>query len=63
MKIQRAELNKIQEILNKFPDVNGFELVYHGGGGIGYTLSMKFNYKINDIDTIVEVEVTGVENW
>ena len=63
MKLDKAELNKIQTILDKFPDVYGFELVKDGSSGIGYILTIKFDYTVNGIDTKIEVEITGVESW
>ena len=63
MRIARAELKKINEVLDKFPDVNGIELVYDGSGGIGYTLDIRFDYKVNGVDTKVEIEITGVDSW
>ena len=65
MKITRKELNKIQEALDKFPDVNDFEILKDGSSGIGYILSIKFDYKFNDVDVDanVEIVITGVESW
>lgn len=63
MKITRKELNKIQEALDKFPDVNDFEILQDGSSGIGYILSIKFDYKLNDVDANVEIVITGVESW
>lgn len=63
MKLYKDELIKIQTILDKFPDVTNFELVRDTRSGIGYILSIKFDYIVNDVNTTLEVEITGVENW
>jgi|LakMenEpi03Aug12_release.lakeMendotaPanAssembly.Ray.scaffolds.fasta_scaffold1926737_1 hypothetical protein len=63
MKINRVELDKIHEVLKNFPDVNDIEIVRDGSSGIGYILSIKFDQAVNGVDAVVEIEITGVENW
>jgi hypothetical protein len=56
-------LDKIHEVLKNFPDVNDIEIVRDGSSGIGYILSIKFDQAVNGVDAVVEIEITGVENW
>jgi hypothetical protein len=63
MKINRVELDKIHEVLKNFPDVNDIEIVRDGSSGIGYILSIKFKQQVHGVDAVVEIEITGVENW
>ena len=57
------ELTKIQETLNKFPDVKTFELIDENACGIGSTLSLKFAHKIHDIFATLTIVISGVEDW
>lgn len=61
--LSKNEFAKIQEVLQKFPDVNNFNLEQDGSSGIGYTLTMRFAYIVNEIKSMVEIEISGVENW
>lgn len=63
MRLNRNELNKIQETLDKFPDVESFEIIEEGINGIGSVLSIKFNHKVNDVVATIQVEIAGVESW
>ena len=63
MRLNRNELNKIQETLDKFPDVESFEIIEEGNNGIGSVLSIKFNHKVNDVVATIQVEIAGVESW
>jgi hypothetical protein len=56
-------LDKIHEVLKNFPDVNDIEIVRDGSSGIGYILSIKFKQQVHGVDAVVEIEITGVENW
>ena len=63
MKISRTELNKIQETLNKFPDVQEFKIIKEGSSGIGNILSIMFNQEVNGVMAAVQIEISGVEDW
>jgi hypothetical protein len=66
--MDRIELNTcdvatLVDVLAKFPDIKHFTLERDGSSGIGYTIDMSFETKINDIECMVTVPVVGVENW
>jgi hypothetical protein len=63
MILNTTELNKIQETLSKFPEVKTFELVMDDNTGIGAILSIKFGYLVNDVKSVVIVEIYNVDNW
>lgn len=63
MILHRKEIEKIKEVLEKFPDVEVFELEQTGNNGIGTILSMTFAQEVNDMRGSFEVEITGVEDW
>jgi hypothetical protein len=54
---------KINEILDKFPNVNTFELEQSNHSGIGSITTMIFDHEINTIKTKVSIEISGVEDW
>lgn len=61
--ITKEDVAKIQDVLDKFPDVKVFELEQEGGSGIGTILNMSFNQEVNGLGAKVTVELSGVENW
>lgn len=63
MQLTKEELNKMQEVLKQFPEVEQFVIVKNGSSGIGDIVSIKFNYVVNDTYSTVEVEISGVEDW
>lgn len=63
MYLNRKDLAKIQEVLDKFPDVEYFELEQESGSGIGSVTSMLFTQKVNGYPGQFKIEIAGVEDW
>lgn len=63
MILHRREIERIQDALTKFPDVNTFELKQESESGIGNILSMTFAQEVNGLDGSFSLEITGVEDW
>lgn len=63
MFLHRDDLKKINEIFEKFPDVEVVELRAESGGGIGTNLYATFKHTANGMEGCFEVEISGVENW
>ncbi len=63
MILHKEEIEKIKEVLDKFQDVETFELEQTGGSGIGTILTMTFAQEVNGMRGSFEVEITGVEDW
>jgi hypothetical protein len=63
MILTKNDVEKIKQILDKFPDVETFELDQENGNGIGSIIYITFAHEINGIKASVNVEVSGVENW
>lgn len=61
--LSRKNLKKIQSVLDKFTDVDNFELEYDISSGIGTTLNMKFTSVINDIQGVFSIPITGFDDW
>ena len=59
----RKDIEKILDILDKFPEVNGFELHQEGSSGIGKITTMSFVHEHNGVKGCLEVEISGVESW
>jgi hypothetical protein len=59
----RKDIEKILDILDKFPEVNGFELHQEGSSGIGKITTMSFAHEHNGVKGCLEVEISGVESW
>lgn len=62
IRLHRSELQKITKLLDRFSDVNNFDLIYNTNA-IGSTLDIQFQYKIVDLEATVILPVTGVECW
>lgn len=63
MILHRKDIEKIKEILNKFPNVEIFELEQEGGNGIGTCTHMTFTQEVNGQKGSFNIEVAGVESW
>ena len=63
MILHRKEIERIQGVLNKFPNVETFELTYENSSGIGAVVTMIFNQEVNDMRGNFEIEISGVEDW
>lgn len=63
MYLNRKDIEKITEVLDKFPNVHSFELNQESGGGIGTIIIMTFDQTVNGISGAMSVEISGVEDW
>ena len=61
--LHRSDIERISDILTKFPDVEAFELTQETSSGIGSVTYVTFAQNINGHNGSFEVEVSGVENW
>ena len=61
--LHRSDIERISDILAKFPDVEAFELTQETSSGIGSVTYVTFAQNINGYKGSFEVEVSGVENW
>lgn len=63
MFLHRKDILKIQEILDKFEDVDVFELDQTNSSGIGSITTMTFPKEINGLRASVDIEISGVDDW
>jgi hypothetical protein len=61
--LHRNDIERISDILSKFPDVQAFELTQESSSGIGSVTYITFAQDINGYKGSFEVEVSGVESW
>jgi hypothetical protein len=61
--LHRSDIERISDILAKFPDVEAFELTQETSSGIGSVTYVTFAQNINGHNGSFEIEVSGVENW
>jgi hypothetical protein len=57
------EIDKIKQILDKFPEATMVTLTRETGSGIGYTLTAAIPYSQDDLDGTFTTEITGVDSW
>lgn len=63
MILHKKDLEKIQDVLKKFPDVETFEITYDHSSGIGAVVTMTFDHEINGLKGSFSVEISGVGDW
>ncbi len=63
MWLHRQDIEKIQEVLAKFPDVKTFEINSDNSSGIGAVVTMTFDHEVNGMRGNFKVEISGVDNW
>jgi hypothetical protein len=63
MYISIEDVEKILEIMKKFPDATSFKLVQDGHSGIGSITSIIVCTEINGLDGEFKIEISGVESW
>lgn len=61
--IQRKDIEKILETMDKFPTESNYQLVYDNSSGIGYTIDMIIPVSIENTEGQFTVEIAGVDNW
>jgi hypothetical protein len=63
MYLNRKDIEKINSVLDQFPDLDRFELTEENSSGIGSIVSMTFSREVNGIIGAFTVEIAGVEQW
>jgi hypothetical protein len=63
MYLNRKDIEKINSVLDQFPDLDRFELNEENCSGIGSIVTMTFSREVNDITGAFTVEIAGVEQW
>jgi len=63
MYLNRKDVEKINSVLDQFPDLDRFELNEENSSGIGSIISMTFSREINGIIGAFTIEIAGVEQW
>lgn len=63
MILNRKDIEKIQDVLSRFPDLDVFEIKQDSSSGIGSVISITFSREVNGVRGAFEIEISGVENW
>lgn len=63
MYLHRDDIEKINEVMSKFPEADTFELLQDNSSGIGSHTTMIVHTTINDVEGKFEVVISSVENW
>jgi len=63
MFLHRNDIMQIQEILEKFPNVETFRLEQDRESGIGNITTMTFDQEINGHYGSFKIEISGIEKW
>lgn len=60
--LNKADIVEITKTLIRF-DIDHFTLIKNDESGIGYTLDIEYETRMQDAKVKVTVPVVGVENW
>ena len=63
MFFSRKDIEGIQDVLAKFPEVNTFEIEVDSSSGIGSITIMKFDAELNGLKGEFSVQIGDVEDW
>lgn len=63
MYLHRDDIEKILEVLKKFPDVETIEVKQDNSSGIGCDTSIIIPTNINEVSGSFEISISSVENW
>lgn len=63
MYLHRDDIEKIKEVLSKFPDSDSCEVLQDASSGIGLHTTMAVHTEINGVEGKFEVVISSVENW
>lgn len=61
--MSKRELEIISNIVRENEIENSFELIYNNDSGIGNTLDMEFDHKLNGRYVTVRVSITDSDSW
>lgn len=63
MYLNRMDIATIAGLLEKFPEVNLFEVTQDSSSGIGNITYVSFEREVNGVSGNFTVEISGVEDW
>ncbi len=63
MYITRSDIDKIQTVMEEFPNARWYKLESDNSSGIGSIMTLSMDMDINGRKSIVTVEIAGVEDW
>ncbi len=63
MILHRKDVEKIKDIMDKFPDIQCLELHQENASGIGSYTYVSFAQEINGYKGSFQVEISGVSDW
>lgn len=63
MYISIEDVEKILEVMKKFPDASSFFLQSDSTSGIGSVMTITVRTQINGLDGEFKTEISGVEDW
>ena len=61
--LQKKDVEKMLELMNKFPQESNYLVEYDCSPGLGYTIDMIVNVSIKGQQGQFKVPVTDVDSW
>jgi len=61
--LNRADVSRLNDVLEKFPEIDNFTLVVEDTSGIGYTVDLKFTREEKNVICHIVVPITDVGEW
>lgn len=63
MYIDKSEIVKIAEVMDKFPEARSFKLENDSSSGIGSMITLVVQTTVNGVDGEFTVEISDVGDW
>ena len=63
IQFQKKDIEKILELMNKFPQDSNYQFDYVQSSNLGYTIDMIVNVSIKGHEGEFRVPIAGVEGW
>jgi hypothetical protein len=63
MYLCKEDVQKILEVMDKFPEATSFELLQDNSSGIGSVTELVVHTTVNGLAGSFKTEISGVENW
>jgi hypothetical protein len=63
MYLHKDDLKKMLEVLESFPNIEVLKVDQDTSSGIGAVTTVSFDTVVNDWNSQVTIEISGVENW
>lgn len=63
MYVTKQDIQKILAVMEEFPDCRSYKLEADSSSGIGSVLTLEMDMELKGRPALVQIEISGVEDW